>query len=91
MPELCEDMRNKVGVDLHVALPSLPTALNLKTFHLYPERAGGVYSWEFFVGVCRPVLQILTLFQTKNMSFYRPVFRPDLQNPYLFEGGIGVY
>ena len=24
------------------------------------------YSWEFLVGVCRPVLQILTRFQTKN-------------------------
>ena len=28
-------------------------------------------------GVCRPVLQILTLFQTQNMSFSTPVFRPD--------------
>ena len=25
---------------------------------------GGGYSWEFLVGVCRPVLQILTLYQT---------------------------
>ena len=25
---------------------------------------GGGYSWEFLVGVCRPVLQILTLFLT---------------------------
>ena len=25
------------------------------------------YSWEFFVGECHPVLQILTLFQTKNV------------------------
>ena len=24
----------------------------------------GGYSWEFLVGVCRPVLQILTLYQT---------------------------
>ena len=30
---------------------------------------GGGYSWEFLVGVCRPVLQILTLFQTKNVIF----------------------
>ena len=28
---------------------------------------GGVYSWEFLVGVCRPVLQILTRFQIKKM------------------------
>ena len=36
------------------------------------------------MGVCRRVLQILTLFQPKKISFYRPVFRPDLQNPYSF-------
>ena len=29
----------------------------------------GGYSCEYLVGVCRPVLQILTLFQTKNLSF----------------------
>ena len=33
----------------------------------YPRGRG--YSREFLVGVCRPVLQILTLFQTKKMSF----------------------
>ena len=46
-------------------------------------------SWEFVMGVCRPVLQILTRFQTKNEIFrtrfqtrpptFIPVFRPDLQ------------
>ena len=30
---------------------------------------GGVYFWEFLVGVCRPDLQMLTLFQTKNVIF----------------------
>ena len=30
---------------------------------------GGGYSGEFLVGMCRPVLQILTLFQTKNVIF----------------------
>ena len=30
------------------------------------------YSWEFLVGVCRPVLQILTLFQTKKCHFPHP-------------------
>ena len=30
------------------------------------------YFWEFLVGVCRPVLQILTVFQTKRCNF------PDL-------------
>ena len=32
------------------------------------SRPGG-YSWEFLVGVCRPVPQILTLFQTKKSHF----------------------
>ena len=32
----------------------------------------GGYSWEFLVGVCRPVLQILTLFQTKKYHFPYP-------------------
>ena len=27
---------------------------------------------DFLVGVCRPVLQILTLFQIKKMSFFTP-------------------
>ena len=30
---------------------------------------GGGYSWEFLVGLCHPVVQILTLFQTKNCNF----------------------
>ena len=33
----------------------------------YPVPRG--YSWEFLVGVCHPVLQILTLFQTKKCHF----------------------
>ena len=33
---------------------------------------GGGYSSEFVVGVCRPVLQILTLFQTKTCHFPYP-------------------
>ena len=41
---------------------------------------GGVwgrgYSWEFVVGVCRPVLQVLTLFQTPKLTFSTLVFRP---------------
>ena len=32
----------------------------------------GGYSWVFLVGVWRPVLQILTLFQTKKCHFPRP-------------------
>ena len=33
---------------------------------------GGGYSWEFFARVCRPVLQILTLFQLKKCHFLHP-------------------
>ena len=32
----------------------------------------GEYSWEFLVGVCRPVLHLLTLFQTKKCVFPHP-------------------
>ena len=32
----------------------------------------GGYSSEFVVGVCRPILQILTLFQTKTCHFPYP-------------------
>ena len=39
-------------------------------------RSPGGYSLEFLVGVCRPVLQILTLFLTKKCHS-RSVFRPD--------------
>ena len=35
-------------------------------------RGGGGYSWEFLVGLCCPVLQILTLFQTKKGNFLDP-------------------
>ena len=30
------------------------------------------YYWEFLVGLCRPILQILTLFQTKKCHFPHP-------------------
>ena len=36
-----------------------------------PQARGG-YSCEFLVGVCRPVLQILTRFQTKKLNFPHP-------------------
>ena len=32
----------------------------------------GVYSWDFLVGVCCPVLQILTRYQTKKCNFPPP-------------------
>ena len=33
---------------------------------------GGGYSWEFLVGGCLPILQILTRFQTKKCTFPHP-------------------
>ena len=36
---------------------------------------GGGHSSEFLVGVCRPVLQILTQFQTKIIHFPHPQFQ----------------
>ena len=43
---------------------------------------GGGYSWEFLVGVCSPVLQILTLYQTKKCHFPHP-FSDQTLNPYI--------
>ena len=37
-----------------------------------PRGGGGRYSSEFLVGVCRPVPQILTQFQTKTCHFPHP-------------------
>ena len=36
-----------------------------------PGRGRG-YSWEFLVGVYRPVLKVLTLFQTQKCHFPHP-------------------
>ena len=51
----------------------------------FPEVGGG-YSWEFFVGVCHPVLQILTRFQTKKCNYPYPFsdlpFRQKLRYHY---------
>ena len=38
----------------------------------------GGYSWEFLVGVCRPVLQSPDPVSDQEMSFVTPVFRPGL-------------
>ena len=60
-------------------------------FYVLRETVWPSHSWEFLVTVCRPVLQILTLFdlfRPKNVIFHSrfhtrplksiPVFRPDL-------------
>ena len=46
--------------------------------------ARGGYSWEFLVGMCRPVLQILTLFQTKKCYFPHPFSVQTSKNPHPF-------
>ena len=66
--------------------------LNLKTFHLYPDRVGegwGGYSWEFFLGGVPPgspnpdtisdqkYVILQTCFQTRHPKSI-PVFRPVL-------------
>ena len=39
---------------------------------LFPGGGGGGFSSEFLVGMCCPVLQILTRFQTKKSNFPHP-------------------
>ena len=46
--------------------------LNIGMILLSCFLGGRGYSWELLVGVSRPVLQILTLFQTKKMSIFNP-------------------
>ena len=46
--------------------------IELSTPAASPREGGGEYSWEFLVGVCRKVLQILTRFQTKKCNFPHP-------------------
>ena len=56
----------------------------LLRIYCIPSRGG--YFWKFMVGVCRPVLQILTLFQTKKCYFPHPfsdlAFRAKLCHHY---------
>ena len=40
-------------------------------------------NFSFLVGVCRPLLQILTLFQTKKLSYPTPFFRPGVSRNYV--------
>ena len=52
--------------------PNLSCANMFLTY--FPEG----FSWEFLVGVCRPVLQIQTLFQTKKYHFPHPFSDPEV-------------
>ena len=68
-------------------------------FNEFPRGWG--YSSEFLVGVCRPVLQILTLFQTKICLFHTrfqtwplksiPVFRPNVAGTNFPTGFVVAY
>ena len=78
----CEDVCDKV---FNAALGNKDNKLNkllteATLILIWPTTASGWegggwgwYFWEFLVGVCRPVVHILTLFQTKKMSFSTPV------------------
>ena len=52
-------------------LPWRTTLGRKQAVAMRPQARGG-YSCEFLVGVCRPVLQILTRFQTKKLNFPHP-------------------
>ena len=52
--------------------PNLSCAIMFLSY--FPEG----FSWEFLVRVCRPVLQILTLFQTKKYHFPHPFSDPKV-------------
>ena len=62
-------------------------AINVVSLALPGGGGGGVYSWDFVVGVCRPVLLILTLFQTETLSFSTLVFRPGTR----FSKALGAF
>ena len=46
--------------------------LMLRTGQFDQMPKGGGYSWEFLVGVCSPVIQILTLLKAKKCHFSHP-------------------
>ena len=55
-----------------IALENSPLETSYCLQGLPPGRGGGGHSSEFLVGVCRPVLQILTQFQTKIFHLPHP-------------------
>ena len=54
----------------------------------YPGWGGGGYSWEFLVGVCRPILQILTRSQTKDVIFHTHFQTRSLKSISVFRPGL---
>ena len=80
---VCHKLKSK---GKHITQPSLPRESTDSVMISFTTWGWG-YSWEFLVGLCRPVLPILTRFQTKecnNIILSTPIFRVDLYNPYPF-------
>ena len=68
---LCNKMGNSHRAkEAHIA-HSRSSQSEQRIRFILPEAPGGP-SWEFLVGVCCPVLQILTLSQTQKCHFSRP-------------------
>ena len=55
-----------------------------------PNLGPGGDSWEFLVGVCRPV-QILTFFRLKNVIFHTRFQTRRLQSIPVFKPGLGAF
>ena len=66
-------------VSLHFFSPKF---IYLILDNTYYRSGGGGYSWEFFVGVCCPVPQILNVFHTKECS--------SLENHTRFQAKMGI-
>ena len=71
---LCTDVplpQKKSGEDTSLnrrrPLPIFPEGGGTSVHRLTSRR--GRYSWEFLVGVCRPVFQILSWYQTKKCNY----------------------
>ena len=60
-------------ISIHGTLALIPrVSPEWKVNHCRENRGRG-YSWEFLVGVCRSVLQILPRFQTKKCNYQQQV------------------
>ena len=66
---ISEDFKKKIEFHEGVHWTSSSNVLLAQPVLLTGGEGGGGGTWEFLVEVCRPVLQILTLFQTKNIIF----------------------
>ena len=70
---MCDTVYYKLRQVLQSAMDLLQIATGItKCDDYYKLRQYRGYFWEFLVGVCSPVLQILTLFQTEKCHFPDP-------------------